>query len=143
MLPVRKPLLLMKSNESERKVVIFCPGSVKLPIQNSKDSSITNWVYHINRCVPYSLLMKNRSRSDIIRTILESANGGAVTKTKIMYSAFLSYQQLKEYLTILQENELLEYQQGERAYRTTNKGMQLLQLSNKIDELTPNIRTVK
>jgi predicted transcriptional regulator len=133
----------MKSNESETKVVIFCPGSVKLPIQNNKDSSITNWVYHINRCVPYSLLMKNRSRSDIIRTILESANGGAVTKTKIMYSAFLSYQQLKEYLTILQENELLEYQQGERAYRTTNKGMQLLQLSNKIDELTPNIRTEK
>ena len=84
--------------------------------------------------------MKNRSRSDIIRMILESANGG-VTKTKIMYSAFLSYQQLKEYLTILQENDLIEYQEGERAYRTTDKGMQLLLLSNKIDELTPNIRT--
>ena len=111
--------------------------------ENNIDSSITKWVYHIYTCIPYLLLMKNRSRSDIIRTILESANGGAVTKTKIMYSAFLSYQQLKEYLTILQENELLEYQQGERAYRTTNKGMQLLQLSNKIDELTPNIRTEK
>jgi predicted transcriptional regulator len=85
--------------------------------------------------------MKNRSRSDIIRMILESANGGAVTKTKIMYSAFLSYQQLKEYLTILQENDLIEYQEGERAYRTTSKGMQLLVLSSKIDELTPNIRT--
>ncbi|MGC2385702.1 MAG: winged helix-turn-helix domain-containing protein, partial [Nitrososphaeraceae archaeon] len=55
--------------------------------------------------------------------------------------AFLSYQQLKEYLTILQENDLIEYQEGERAYRTTDKGMQLLLLSNKIDELTPNIRT--
>lgn len=85
--------------------------------------------------------MKNRSRSDIIRMILESANGGPVTKTKIMYSAFLSYQQLKEYLTILQENNLIEYQEGERAYRTTNKGMELLLLSTKIDELTPNIRT--
>jgi predicted transcriptional regulator len=85
--------------------------------------------------------MKNRSRSDIIRMILESANGGAVTKAKIMYSAFLSYQQLKEYLTILQENDLIEYQEGERAYRTTSKGMQLLVLSSKIDELTPNIRT--
>lgn len=58
-----------------------------------------------------------------------------------MYSAFLSCQQLKEYLTILQENDLIEYQEGERAYRTTDKGMQLLLLSNKIDELTPNIRT--
>jgi predicted transcriptional regulator len=85
--------------------------------------------------------MKNRSRSDIIRMILESANTGAVTKTRIMYSAFLSYQQLKEYLTILQENDLIEYQEGERAYRTTDKGMQLLLLSSKIDELTPNIRT--
>jgi predicted transcriptional regulator len=75
--------------------------------------------------------------------ILEAASGGTVTKTKIMYSAFLSYQQLKEYLTILQENDLIEYQEGQRAYRTTNKGMQLLQLSNKIDELTPNIRMEK
>lgn len=73
--------------------------------------------------------------------ILESATGGAVTKTKIMYSAFLSYQQLKEYLAILQENDLIEYREGERAYRTTSKGMQLLQLSNRIDELTPTIRT--
>lgn len=73
--------------------------------------------------------------------ILESATGGAVTKTKIMYTAFLSYQQLKEYLAILQENDLIEYREGERAYRTTSKGMQLLQLSNRIDELTPTIRT--
>ena len=85
--------------------------------------------------------MKNRSRFDIIRMILDSATGGAVTKTKIMYSAFLSYQQLREYLTILQENDLIEYQEGEKAYRTTSKGMQLLQLSNSIDELTPTIRT--
>ena len=85
--------------------------------------------------------MKNRSRFDIIRMILDSATGGAVTKTKIMYSAFLSYQQLREYLTILQENDLIEYQEGEKAYRTTSKGMQLLQLSNSIDKLTPSIRT--
>jgi predicted transcriptional regulator len=85
--------------------------------------------------------MKNRSRSDIIRTVLESANGKGVTKTRIMYSAFLSYQQLKEYLTILQENGLIEYQQGERTYRTTSKGIHLLQLSSKIEELTPGIRT--
>ena len=72
---------------------------------------------------------------------MESANGKGVTKTRIMYSAFLSYQQLKEYLTILQENGLIEYQQGERTYKTTNKGIHLLQLSSKIEELTPSIRT--
>ncbi len=72
---------------------------------------------------------------------MESANGKGVTKTRIMYSAFLSYQQLKEYLTILQENGLIEYQQGERTYKTTSKGIHLLQLSSKIEELTPGIRT--
>jgi predicted transcriptional regulator len=39
--------------------------------------------------------MKYRSRTEIVAMILEAANGGA-TKTKIMYRAFLSYEQLKE-----------------------------------------------
>ncbi len=55
--------------------------------------------------------MKYRSRTDIVATILETADGGA-TKTKIMYSAYLSYAQLKEYLSMLLENELLEYEEG-------------------------------
>jgi predicted transcriptional regulator len=42
----------------------------------------------------------------------EPANGGGATKTRIMYKAFLSYAQLKEYLTVLLENNLLEYQEG-------------------------------
>ncbi|MFL6431808.1 MAG: winged helix-turn-helix domain-containing protein, partial [Nitrososphaeraceae archaeon] len=46
--------------------------------------------------------MKYRSRTDIVGLILEAANGGA-TKTRIMYKAFLSYAQLKEYLTVLLE----------------------------------------
>lgn len=56
--------------------------------------------------------MKYRSRTDIVSQILEAANGGA-TKTKIMYKAYLSYAQLKEYLSVLLENGLLEYQEGE------------------------------
>ena len=48
--------------------------------------------------------------------ILEAANGG-VTNTKIMYKAFLSYAQLKEYLTVLIENGLLEYIEGSRSTR--------------------------
>ena len=43
--------------------------------------------------------MKNRSRTEIVAMILDSANGGA-TKTKIMYSAFLSFDQLTEYLSL-------------------------------------------
>ena len=54
--------------------------------------------------------------------ILEAANGGA-TKTKIMYEAFLSYVQLKEYLAVLEKNGLIEYEDGMRSYRTTEKGI--------------------
>jgi predicted transcriptional regulator len=77
--------------------------------------------------------MKYRSRTDITAQILEAANGG-VTKTKIMYKAFLSYAQLKEYLTVLIENALLEYIEGEQIYRTTDKGNRFLKIYNQIGE---------
>jgi predicted transcriptional regulator len=64
--------------------------------------------------------MKYRSRTEIVNSILYSANGGA-TKTKIMYNAFLSYNQLKDYLSILIENNLLEYFEGTKIFRTTEK----------------------
>lgn len=77
--------------------------------------------------------MKYRSRTDIIAQILEAANGG-VTKTKIMYRAFLSYAQLKEYLSVLVENDLLEYVEGEQVYRTADKGNRFLKIYNQIGE---------
>jgi predicted transcriptional regulator len=78
--------------------------------------------------------MKYRSRTEIVSMILEAANGGA-TKTKIMYKAFLSYAQLKEYLSVLIENNLLEYLEGVQTYRTTEKGFNLLKMHNEIGEL--------
>ena len=85
--------------------------------------------------------MRYRSRSDIAEMILEAANGGA-TKTKIMYKAFLSYAQLKEYLTVLLENGLLEYEEGRQFFRTTEKGVRLLQMYNQFDEIM-SIENVK
>jgi predicted transcriptional regulator len=78
--------------------------------------------------------MKYRSRSDISQMILESANGGS-TKTKIMYKAYLSFAQLKEYLTVLQENGLLEYEESKQIYRTTDKGIRLLRIYNQVGEM--------
>ena len=78
--------------------------------------------------------MKYRSRTDIVGLILEAANGGA-TKTKIMYKAFLSYAQLKEYLAVLIENGLIEYEDVRQHYRTTEKGIQFLEIQNRMDEL--------
>jgi predicted transcriptional regulator len=77
--------------------------------------------------------MKYRSRSDIIGLILEAANGGA-TKTKIMYKAFLSFAQLREYLSMLAEKRLIEYEEGLQKYRTTEKGIRLLQIYNQMND---------
>jgi len=78
--------------------------------------------------------MKYRSRTDIVSQMLEAANGGA-SKTKIMYSAYLSYAQLKEYLTVLVEGGLLEYQPGEQKYRTTEKGIKFLGTYSQIGQM--------
>ena len=78
--------------------------------------------------------MKYRSRTEIVSSILDAANGRA-TKTKIMYIAFLSYNQLKEYLSVLIENNLLQYLEGTRTFRTTEKGLNFLKMNNEIGEL--------
>ena len=78
--------------------------------------------------------MKNRSRTELASNILEAANGGA-TKTKIMYRAFLSYAQLKEYLAMLTQNGLLVHDvEGER-YRTTSNGIKFLESSRQLGGL--------
>jgi predicted transcriptional regulator len=78
--------------------------------------------------------MKYRSRTELVSMILETANGGA-TKTKIMYSAFLSYNQLKDYLSILIQNNLIEYLEGTRTFKTTEKGLNLLKIHKEMSEL--------
>ena len=68
--------------------------------------------------------------------ILDAANGGA-TKTKIMYKDMLSYNQLKEYLSVLIENNLIEYRDGNKTFKTTEKGLNLLKIHNEMIELLP------
>ena len=78
--------------------------------------------------------MGNRSRTEIVGSILDAANGGT-TKTKIMYIAFLSYNQLNEYLSLLIENNLVEYLDGTKTFKTTEKGLFFLKVHNEIGEL--------
>ena len=74
--------------------------------------------------------------------ILDAANGG-ISKTKIMYIAFLSYGQLKEYLSILIENNLIEYLDGDNKFKTTEKGLNYLNMYNEIRKLLPQTITIK
>jgi predicted transcriptional regulator len=85
--------------------------------------------------------MKYRSRTEIVGNILDAANGRA-TKTKIMYKAFLSYGQLKEYLSVLIENNLIEYLDGNRTFKTTEKGLNYLKMHNEMGELLQQSTTI-
>ncbi len=63
-------------------------------------------------------------------------NGNRATITEIQFKTHLiSYIILKEYLNHLLQNDLIEYTEGERTFKTTPKGMQALQVCNKMDEL--------
>jgi predicted transcriptional regulator len=86
--------------------------------------------------------MGNRSRTEIVAMILDDANGGT-TKTKIMYFAFLSFNQLNEYLSILIENNLVEYLDGTHTFKTSEKGLNYLNVYNEIRKLLPQITAIK
>jgi predicted transcriptional regulator len=79
--------------------------------------------------------LRHRSRSEIISAILEVTNGNRARITEIQFKTYLSYNILKEYLVHLLENDLIEYIEGERTFKTTPKGMQALQVYNRMEEL--------
>ena len=78
----------------------------------------------------------SRSRTEIIGQMLEIANNftddnhpsnrNAVSKLKTMYNGFLPNDVLAEHLSLILENELLEYRKYERRYRITEKGLRFL-----------------
>lgn len=79
--------------------------------------------------------MKYRSRTEILGQILASIGKGSCTKTKIMYKAYLSHAQMKEYTKFLEEKDLVHYEEGEQQYRITEKGMQYMQKYNEMLEV--------
>jgi predicted transcriptional regulator len=60
-----------------------------------------------------------------------------------MYTAFLSYAQLNEYLSILIENNLIEYLDGTQTFKITEKGLNYLKTYNEIGELLQQTTTIK
>jgi predicted transcriptional regulator len=82
--------------------------------------------------------VKYRSRTDIISEILKLAENGN-SKTKIMYGAYLSYDQMKDYLSVMLQNELLE-KKGVKC-RTTKKGLQFIKTYENIDQMLELVKT--
>src|SRR5712691_12407140 len=80
--------------------------------------------------------MKYRDRTEIITLVLTSASRmSGVLKTKIMYEAFLSFSQLEEYVGLLLRNGLLEHDDLKKTYKTSEKGLRLLELYNSLPEI--------
>jgi predicted transcriptional regulator len=52
-----------------------------------------------------------------------------------MYDVYLSHVLTKEYVRLLIEKGLMEYLDGERTFKTTDKGMNFLRIHHKVQEL--------
>ncbi|HYA84820.1 MAG TPA: winged helix-turn-helix domain-containing protein, partial [Candidatus Bathyarchaeia archaeon] len=94
------------------------------------DSDIFMWL--LNLTMAY---MKYRDRNEIIAQILESANGNRVRLTKIMYEVYLSHTLTKEYVRLLIKKGLIEYLDGERTFKTSEKGMNFLRIHDRVQGL--------
>jgi predicted transcriptional regulator len=57
-----------------------------------------------------------------------------MSSSKIMYKAFLSYKQLKEYVPLLLQNELIKHGEKNRTFMITDKGMYYLEMYNNLPE---------
>ena len=69
--------------------------------------------------------MKHRAKEEIAALILEAVvNTNRATQTIIMYKAYLTYAQLKLFLSSLLEKGLIDYQKEDRLYTITEKGIQ-------------------
>ena len=75
-----------------------------------------------------------RNRIDIIAQLLDAASS-PITKTRMMYKAMLSYEQLKEYLLMLTENELIGYDKPSQRFTATDKGFQFLKTYEDLSKL--------
>jgi predicted transcriptional regulator len=76
-----------------------------------------------------------RNRIDIIAQLLYAASS-PTTKTKMMYKALLSYEQVKEYLVMLTENDLIAYDKPSGRFSTTNKGYEFIERYEDLSKLT-------
>lgn len=77
-----------------------------------------------------------RDRISIISDILEVAKGdGGASRTRIMYNANLSHDQMKHYLRILNENYFLYYNLHTQRFQTTEKGLKVIEAYKRIEDM--------
>ncbi len=82
--------------------------------------------------------MKHRTATTIIAQILRLSSQ-RISKSRIMYGAFLSHHQVQLYLQILTERGLIAKEKSSNAYRTTDKGMHFLELYREMEKFLPSL----
>ncbi len=93
-----------------------------------------------NMTSKYIRRYRYRNRIDIIAHLLDAASS-PTTKTKMMYKAMLSYEQLKEYLLMLTENDLIGYDKPYSKVYNHRKGISVhenVRRHNQIDKCNGN-----
>lgn len=81
-------------------------------------------------------MKRQRSRNDIVAAILRLVTEkGGLGITKIMYGSYLSYRQVTQFLELIMESGLLDYDTKNGHYRINERGLQYLELYDKMDEL--------
>jgi predicted transcriptional regulator len=85
--------------------------------------------------------LKYRSKVQIMGEILLAASqrGEGLTKTKIMYKALLSFAQIKDYLSNMVGDALLEFHDDTKRYTVTPKGFKFLERYRGLAEMLPDI----
>ncbi|MBA3977530.1 MAG: hypothetical protein H0X50_04960 [Nitrosopumilus sp.] len=78
--------------------------------------------------------MKNRSRLEIIAMILETVGDSGAIQAKIMYKVYLSFLQMKEYLSQIMQHGLIIHDDRAQIYRITDKGRRFLILYKQMTE---------
>jgi predicted transcriptional regulator len=86
---------------------------------------------------PPKKMGKYRSRFSIAATILEVAQAGNATKTRLMYGSYLSFAQINDYLNFLRAHELIIRNDDTHIYSLTEKGMRFLHVYDEIAQLIP------
>ena len=81
---------------------------------------------------------KNRSRLDVIAAILRVVSGREASKTRIMYGAYVSYAQIREYMPTMLEIGLLKASNEQQSlYRIKERGVRFLELYDGLNEMIP------
>ncbi|HKG30568.1 MAG TPA: winged helix-turn-helix domain-containing protein [Nitrososphaeraceae archaeon] len=79
--------------------------------------------------------MKTRGSTEIIGLILQAVEHEPLTRSKIIYKAFLNFKQVNDYTGYLTYEGLLSYMIENKKFAITNRGKQFLELFNETNKL--------